>query len=852
MPRKARPNPLLQPTLGDPFGLTTAPAVPALRVATRAWRDGGYQGATDTSRALLAHWFDSDHRLWDGRRFAYHYFQREAIETLIYLWEVERVRTRVDLLERYARDLNLRLPEYDDFVRYAVKMATGSGKTKVMSLAIAWQYLNAARGEGDDYAKTFLVIAPNVIVFERLRDDFEGGKIFRLDPIIPRHMQVFWELDSVLRGEGERAPSDGVLFLTNIQQLYDRAPQANADEPAEMTAVLGSKPRPDLLAPADFRDRIARRDGALLVINDEAHHTHDENSQWNTVVRDIHAARPITAQLDFSATPRFQKGGLFPWTVYDYPLKLAIFDGIVKRPVKGIANIEEAKSDLAHVRYQGFLVAGVNRWREYRDQLAAVDKKPILFIMMNSTKEADEVAYWLRTKYPAEFGGDQTLVIHTDNSGEVSKKDLDDARKFAREVDEAHSPLNAIVSVLMLREGWDVQNVTVIVGLRPYTSKANILPEQTIGRGLRLMFRGAVNDYTERVDIIGNKAFITFVEDLEKVEDLTLDTFEVGKDTLQILTIIPLPDERGEYDIALPRLSPALLRKRSLADEIAALDVRQFVVQPPLPIKRNSAEAQSFTYEGYDILTLEKIVDQRYTIPEPQTAGEIIGYYAMLIASNLKLPSQFAALAPKIRDFFATVAFGRPVDLEDKTIVSALGSNVAAYVVTREFEKALKSVIIEAAEPTIVAPPRHLAECPPFPYSRPTLAARKTIFNLVPCGNELEKSFARFLDAAPDVAAFAKLPEQFNFAIEYVDKASNMRLYYPDFVVRLDDGRHWLIETKGLESVEVESKDQAARLWCENATALTAAPWAYLKVPQKDFARLQPTDFTDLLAIGAS
>ena len=100
---------------------------------------------------------------------------------------------------------------------------------------------------------------------------------------------------------------------------------------------------------------------------------------------------------------------------------------------------------------------------------------------------------YLRVKYPADFGATsrgerQLLVIHTDRSGEVSKKDLDAAREVARRVDEGASSVNAIVSVLMLREGWDVQNVTVIVGLRPYTSKANILPEQTIGRGLRLMF----------------------------------------------------------------------------------------------------------------------------------------------------------------------------------------------------------------------------------------------------------------------------------------------------------------------------------------------------------------------------
>ena len=122
----------------------------------------------------------------------------------------------------------------------------------------------------------------------------------------------------------------------------------------------------------------------------------------------------------------------------------------------------------------------------------------------------------------------------------------------------------------MLREGWDVQNVTVVVGLRPYTAKANILPEQTIGRGLRLMFRDLPTAYMERVDIIGNNAFLDFVDDLEKLEELKLDTFELGKDKLRIVTILPLED-RKEFDIGLPVLTPSLVRKKSLAEEIAGL-----------------------------------------------------------------------------------------------------------------------------------------------------------------------------------------------------------------------------------------------------------------------------------------
>src|SRR5207302_1074785 len=148
--------------------------------------------------------------------------------------------------------------------------------------------------------------------------------------------------------------------------------------------------------------------------------------------------------------------------------------------------------------------AGVERWREYRDQLAPLKKKPILFIMMSNTSDADDVGEYLQVKYPSEFGGSNLLVIHTDNTGQVAKKDLDKARTLARQVDDEENPVNAIVSVLMLREGWDVQNVTVVVGLRPFTATANILPEQAIGRGLRLMFRSLSSDYIERVDVIGN------------------------------------------------------------------------------------------------------------------------------------------------------------------------------------------------------------------------------------------------------------------------------------------------------------------------------------------------------------
>jgi type III restriction enzyme len=831
--------------------LRTGPCVPALREAVKAWKAGGHKGITDTTRILLNHWFNTDHRLPTGLPFKYHASQQEAIETLIFVWEFERIRTRKGLLERYAQDLrDLRLPPFDDFARYCIKMATGSGKTKVMALAVAWQFFNATREQDDTakhYAKTFLVLAPNVIVFDRLKTDFAGGRIFRADPVIPKELEIFWDFDCVIRGDTEKTHAEGTLFLTNIQQFYERPDRVNEDEPDEMTAILGSKPPAKKLELTDFGDRIALRAGKLLVVNDEAHHTHDEESEWNNVVRRLHEKTPIASQLDFSATPRFQKGAIFPWTISDYPLKQAIVDGIVKRPVKGLAKIEEAKSEHASVRYRAYLAAGVERWREYREQLKPLKKKPILFLMLNGTDEADDVAEWLRTKYPSEFGGHCTQVIHTKNNGEIKETDLEEARKAVRDVDLDDSPINAIVSVLMLREGWDVKNVTVVVGLRPYTAKANILPEQAIGRGLRLMFRDDPSGYTERVDIIGNKNFLDFVDDLEKLEELKLDTFELGKDKLRIITILPLED-RKEFDIGLPVLTPSLVRKKSLAEEIAGLGVMNFQ-SIVLPMSEDDPRSKTFTYEGYDIITLKKEFEREYTIPEPQTAQEVIGYYARRIAEAVKLPAQFAALAPKVREFFEQKAFGHPADLSEPAVVKAMSTSVAHYVCVDVFKKALQALTIEEQQPQLLEPARLLSTCQPFPWSRPVWEGQKCIFNLVPCDNDFEREFAKFLDNAKDVTAFAKLPRAFGFTIEYTDTAMNLRNYEPDFVAIDKSGIHWLLESKGQENVDVLRKDVAAVRWCENASKLTDKQWSYAKVPQKEFETLQPSRLSDLLAL---
>jgi type III restriction enzyme len=328
---------------------------------------------------------------------------------------------------------------------------------------------------------------------------------------------------------------------------------------------------------------------------------------------------------------------------------------------------------------------------------------------------------------------------------------------------------------------------------------------------------------------------------------MQLDTFEVGKDKVVIVTIAPDP-KKLDKDIAMPELSPILSRKKTLADEIAALDVMVFSC-PVLPRKETDKQAQDFIYEGYDLLTLQKIVEREYTIPEPQTAEEVIGYYARRIAQEVKLPSQFAALVPKVREFLERKAFGAQVKLDTKEMVKAIGSNVCQYVTVKTFVQALRNVVVEELQPELLNAGRPLSETLPFPWSRPTASASKCIFNLVPCDKQFEKEFTRFLEQCDDVVRFAKLPERFGFVIDYTDSAGNLRYYEPDFAVVIEGGAHFLVETKGLEDVNVAFKDNAAALWCDHATRLTGQPWTYLKVPQAEFDALQPTSFADLKAL---
>lgn len=830
----------------------TGICVPAIEREVKIWREEGYPNISETTKRLLQFWFKTEHRLPDGNAFKYYDAQREAIETLIYLFEVKKVRRRKDLLYKYASGQFTQFPADDEFGRYALKMATGSGKTKVIALAVAWQYFNSVlETESKDYANTFLLIAPNIIVLERLKIDFESGRVFFTDQIIPPDYKMFWDFDVYIRGDAERTNSGGALYLTNIQQLYEREKETTPANP--VNDLLGSVAPVNLQVQEGFLERIQRR-GNCLVLNDEAYHTHDEESAWNKAILSLHenlGERGLAAQLDFSATPRHSDGTLFSWTIYDYPLKQAIIDNIVKRPLKGIPHgIAETHSSRASVRFEAYLVAAVERWLEYVEQLKDLNKKPVLFLMLGNTTEADDVSEWLRTKYREHFEGEKLLVIHTKTNGEITQKDLEKARVASRQIDDENSPINCVVSVLMLREGWDVNNVTVVAGLRAYSSRANILPEQAIGRGLRKMFRN-LNNYKENVDIIGNDNFMEIVNDLEKQEGITLDSFDYGKkkSRLQIQTIQVLEDRISNFDISIPSISPRIERKKEVRQIIEDLDIGKIQLKVPLSLDTNTEIIDSFTYEGRDVISNEIIIEREYQMPQAQTSSEIVAFYSNIIGGSLKLTSLFAALAPKIEQFLREKVFGKDVVLDSPNCLRALNEMRVLLLTEKIFLKLLRPKIVENKEPMLYQQNNLLSETLAFPYSGKIIEGKNTLFNLTPCGNQFEQNFARFLDDAPDISTFANLGNlPSKLSIEYLDSETNLRFYEPDFVAVDTSGTRWLLETKGREDIDVQHKNQRAEKWCNDATELTGIDWQFLMIPQKQFEKLSPQNFKDLVS----
>jgi type III restriction enzyme len=818
-------------------------AVNGVRARVDGWRAQRYHGASATSRRLLGFWFADEHRSDDGGPFRFYFCQREAVETFIYLNEIEPVRGLKDLLD-FAEHGMLLQPGETKRQRLAMKMATGSGKTMAMSLCVVWSYFHALYEPGSPMTTSFLVIAPNLIVFERLKSDFGDAVTFRRDPMVPPEWSHDFDLAVLLQDDPAPVTARGVLYLTNVQRLYEPATGRgkNKTAPNPVEAMVGPRVNRDVDGSSAERlfEGIAER-SRVMVVNDEAHHVHDEKLKWNQTIERLHdelrkrtpddPGAGVVSQLDFSATPKHENGELFKHVVVDYPLAQAVADGIVKTPIIGeVTGAEVELGDGSFERSRQWLDVAVGRWREFHETLSPAGKRPVLFVMCENTREADRAADYLRQM--REFADDQLLVIHTNKQGEITKADLEIARNAAREVDQPNSRIRCIVSVLMLREGWDVRNVCVIVTLRALSAENKILPEQALGRGLRRMTPPG-SGFDERVVVIEHEAF----RNLWNAElDGGLIVQREDADKIQAGAVTIFVDEaRRKFDIVIPQLTRALARSDSALAQLHPADVPN----PKTHLAVPDIEPDEYVhYRGLHLIDKDIVEEFDFHVPYAEDPSGVITYYTRTVARASgvdRLSGAFATLAPMVRDYLKKRVFEHPVDLDDKVVLRRLAENDAQKLVVDAFATAIRELAIVEREPQITESAFRVSQTPPFPWSRKTVQGKRTVFNLTPVDNNLEARFAEFLDRAPDVAAWAKLTMNSRFALEYISKEGALRLYYPDFVVRLTDSSCLIVETKGQEDIDVALKDRRARRWCEDATRLAGNEWAYEKVNQQVF-----------------
>lgn len=845
-----------------------------LRRELADWREAQYGGASDTSIELLCHWFLRDHevRAPDGgtRPFAYYFCQREAIETLVYLHEVRGIRTLSALTADFGGADSERAalgvaPSEDLWPKYAFKLATGAGKTKVMSLAIVWSYFHSLRESDSEMARHFVVVAPGITVFERLKEDFENGRIFDADPLIPPAWRGDWNMSVVLQDEPARAATGGAIYLTNIHRLHDTGKRKSKEPDAYDWMGPKVSKASALDASEELRQRIASH-RRVVVLNDEAHHVWDPDSAWNEAISFIaETSRKkgggLVAQLDFSATPKDDKGQVFKHVVCDTPLGEAVDAGIVKSPIIGHGErlVERAHEDAAY-KYENHLTLGYKRWLLSKEEWEKSGKKALLFVMTESTEAADSIAGRLNSDpIYAELNG-RTINLHTNLKGKLKKKgrgkdafvefvesereisddDLKQLRKLSRELDDSTSPYRCIVSVLMLREGWDVRNVTTIIPLRPLSASSRILPEQTLGRGLRRMT--PPGQAAEVVTVVEHKAFSELYRDELSQEGLPIEVVDIDQVPRTTVTIYPdaVNKDLQVLDVLIPRLSEGYRVDPDLAD-LTFDEVRRAFTASFQPLPLGAPTETEVKYEGRHLITDEVVEQMSIKLPLLADGVGAVSFFREELERAIRIRGQHAKLAPLIQQFLEEVLFEARVTLYDPRLVSRLADPDVREHMRATFVPLLLAKVTKKEQRLKESEPTSVCSWKPFQVThsekRPTQTARKTPFNLVPCANHLEVAMTGFADLAYDVAAFAKNAGPQALRIDYLNSAGRRSIYTPDFLVRLTDGSYFLVETKGRSDLDVATKAAAAIEWCK-AASRQKTKWSYLFVPQDVFEQV--------------
>lgn len=914
--------------------------------ANALWESGEFlESVTPTTAELLKFWFCEPHT----HRFAnFHEGQKQAILNIIYLHEILHVKRVFDMYEQCAPHL-LTPPKFDisqlsrpkyALPKYALKMATGTGKTWVMNALVIWQYLNAKAEEEKSgrFTTYFLLVAPGLIVYERLLDSYLGKenankeRTFETSDIcknkelfLPEHYRdsVFGFLQScVVKKEeiGRKVTGGGMVAISNWHLFMDKEEVEDESDVGIVKDIFPIRPGTSGGNSLEQLDASYLGGGALeylstleslVVMNDEAHHIHENKTagitqevEWQKALDKIATCKGERfVQFDFSATPYDITGSgqtrtkhYFPHTIINFGLDVAIKNGLVK--MIAIDKREEWASselDFRAMRDEAnkvigisdgqklMLEAGLKKLEILEQSFITIgrNKHPKMLVMCEDTSVVPYVEEYLKDIGMSE---EEFIGIHSNKKGELKIDEWESLKQKVFNIDTLENP-KVIISVLMLREGFDVSNICVIVPLR--SSQAPILLEQTIGRGLRLMWRESEFEsskaenrerllvqkkeplnYLDLLSIIEHPAFIEFYADLEELLGgvaITNGDPTGGSGVTGDILSIGLKEDFETYDMYWAKI---IHESEESLDEFT-LDGAKL---SPLTYY-SLAQLKSFTPKGENFHS-EEITTQtnfgKYQVGvdffKAESYNEYLQKLIFVITNKLDrlsprghfkpLPNLQVGL-PKllhvIDNYIKNRLFGEyfnPFEDENWRILLLKTGGVSEHII-----KEISKIVYESQQTTVTDD----AQIQKIAFSSVdslrvrenySIELQKTIYERTAYPSnkgEFEKDFLLFLDRQSEVEAFVKIVEfKHTFAsIPYIRIDGLMAHYCPDFMVRTK-ACVYIVETKADKDItdgNVRQKQKAtlgfiAQLNGLNLDMREHKEWKYLLLSDAKFYML--------------
>lgn len=833
------------------------PLVNKIRPRVKAWREAGYPGGTSITRRLLAHWHDTE-----ARTYPFFFCQLDAIETLIWLAEAPD-----------ADKVGVNVPsDGGDFRRICTKMCTGSGKTIVMAMLIAWQVCNKVTYPQDTrFSKYVLIVAPGLTVRSRLDVLAPGGddNYFVKFAVVPSGMM------DLLR--------QGSLKIINWQSMAWQTDE----EIAKKKSVDKRGALSDEAYTREVLGEMSRYHN-ILVINDEAHHAWRKNPEikislkgqdkkeyvaneeeatvWISGLDRINKTRNILCCYDFSATPFAPSGkkngdeALFGWIVSDFGLNDGIESGLVKTPRVVVRDDglqvkvdNEYRSKLYHIYADPTVKDDINRdaepteplpdlltqayellgrdwlvtYRSWMEQ--GMPTPPVMITVANRT----ETAARIKNAFDKEHISitelcDPDLTLRIDSkilkdaeSATGSKKEaaqaLRDKVDTVGRMGKPGEQIRNVISVGMLSEGWDANTVTHILGLRAFSSQ--LLCEQVVGRGLRRtsydLQEGTDMFTPEYVNIFGIPFHFLPTEGGES---------GVPQPPVPKTQIEALP-ERAEYSISWPNI----VRFDRVWKPKLTLNVAEV---PTLMLDatdtRLSADLAPVVDGNTDLtkcteIDLEKLdAEIRMQSIIFRVAGDI---FDSTTASWKSEGTKYALLGQLIHLIELYLQAPDAIYIDPPLFNSDDLHRRIMY--TLNMNKIVQHVAdyIKATQTDHLVPVydtnkkvRSTADMMTWFTTKPTNVTKKSQISQVVCDSGWESTESYVLEKNEHVAAYAKNDKHLGFKVIYTFRGV-IRNYIPDFLIRLDNGTMLVLETKGQKNDEVEVKRKALAEWISAVNA---------------------------------